>query len=103
MPTLSATHPLQHLPDHPKTFPGSVGVERDNWYAEARRAAGTVVVTMTASDPASALQQLVTSGDPIDCWFKDEVRALTGVGLAGLFRPILIKRRVRVMGLPARG
>jgi len=72
----------------------SIGVERSDWYAEARKSEDGIVVTVTAPNPTRALQQLVTSGDPLDCWFKNEVRAATGVGLASLFRTELLPRRV---------
>ena len=95
MQKLSATHPLQADPNQAGPLPGSVGVEREEWYAEARRSGEKVVVTMTAHDPRRALQQLVTSGDPIDRWFKDEVRSLTGVSLTALFGQVLLRRPVR--------
>ena len=95
MQKLSATHPLQAGPDRPSALPGSIGVEREEWYAEARRQGEQVVVTMTAPDPRRALHQLVTSGDPVDRWFKDEVLALTGVSLTAVFGEALLGQQVR--------
>ena len=90
MQTLSTTHPL-----HAGTLPGSVGVEHEEWYAEARCSGDRVTVTMMATDPCGALVQLVTSGDHMDQWFKDEVRKLTGVSLAAMFGHVLTPRHLR--------
>ncbi|MDP8922963.1 MAG: hypothetical protein M3O34_08825 [Chloroflexota bacterium] len=95
MQKLSATHPLHVDPQYAGTLPGSVGVEREEWYAEARRSGETVIVSMTAGNPRRALEQLIASGDPVDRWFKDEVRALTGLSLTALFGRVLLGRRVR--------
>ena len=95
MQKLSATHPLQTDPERSDPLPGSIGVEREEWHAEARRQGAQVVVTVTAPNPRRALQQLVTSGDPVDRWFKDAVLALTGVSLTAVFDEALLGRPVR--------
>ncbi len=95
MQKLSATHPLHVDPERAGSLPGSIGVEREAWYAEARRSGAEVVGTMTAGNPRRALDELGASDDPIDRWFKDEVRALTGVGLAALFGRLLVRRDTR--------
>ena len=95
MQKLSTTHPLHADPDHAGALPGSIGVERNEWYAEARRIDAMVVVTMTADNPHRALVELITSGDAIDRWFKDEVHALTGVTLTDLFSQVVLRQGVR--------
>ena len=95
MHKLSTTHPLQATTPPTEKLPGSVGVEREEWFAEAKRSGDEVTVTMTADDPRRALVHLVTSSDPIDCWFKDEVRKLTGASLAALFGQHLLRDDTR--------
>ncbi len=95
MQKLSATHPLEPDRDSDGAPPRSFGVEREEWYAEARCSGEQVVVTMTAPDPPDALMQLITSGDPIDRWFKDEVRRLTGRSLTAVFGHVLPPQPIR--------
>jgi hypothetical protein len=95
MQKLSTTHPLHVDPKHADALPSSVGVEREEWYAEARRSGDRVTVTMTAADPHRALAHLVTSEDPIDRWFKDEVQKLTDVSLAAVFSHVRTPRLIR--------
>jgi hypothetical protein len=40
---------------------------------------------MTAPNPRRALEQLAASDAPMDCWFKDGVRSLTGDDIPALF------------------
>ena len=84
MHSLSVSYPLlQH--DGAAALPGTIGVEHEDWPAGARRRGTTVIVSVTAADPRRALEQLAASEAPMDCWFKDGVRSLTGVELPKLF------------------
>jgi hypothetical protein len=85
MPQLSARYALHLADGTADKLPGSVEIEHADWRAEARRLGATVIVSVTASDPRAALEQLVTSDQPMDCWFKDSVRSLTGADLPVLF------------------
>ena len=85
MHRLSISHPLRHYDPTRSALPGTIGVEHDEWHAEARRRGMTVIVSVTAADPRRALELLTASDAPMDCWFKDGVRTLTGQELPALF------------------
>jgi hypothetical protein len=85
MHRLSISHPLRHHDPTRSALPGTIGVEHDEWHAEARRRGMTVIVSVTAADPRRALELLTASDAPMDCWFKDGVRTLTGQELPALF------------------
>ena len=85
MHSLSISHPLRHHDESATALPGTIGVEHDEWHAEARRRGTTVIVSVTAADPRRALEVLAASEAPMDCWFKDGVRSLTGQELPTLF------------------
>jgi hypothetical protein len=89
MRKISTAHPLQVNHEHTGPLPGSVGVERKAWSARATLTSDTVVVSVTANNPRRALDEIVASENPLDRWFKDEVRTLTGVGIAALFGSLL--------------
>jgi hypothetical protein len=85
MHSLSISHPLRFLEESTAALPGTIGVEHDEWHAEARRRGENVIISVTAADPRRALELLTASDAPMDCWFKDGVRNLTGVDLWALF------------------
>jgi hypothetical protein len=85
MHSLSISHPLCHLDHGARALPGTIGVEHEGWHAEARRRGSTVIVSVTAADPRRALEVLAASDAPMDCWFKDGVRTLTGQEIPSLF------------------
>ena len=85
MHSLSISHPLRHHDADSAALPGTIGIEHDEWHAEARRTGTTVIVSVTGPDPRRALEQLAASAAPMDCWFKDGVRTLTGQELPALF------------------
>jgi hypothetical protein len=85
MHRLSISHPLRHHDSIPSALPGTIGVEHDEWQAEARRRGMTVIVSVTAVDPHRALELLAASDAPMDRWFKDGVRNLTGEEIPALF------------------
>ncbi len=85
MHSLSISYPLRQHHGSSATLPGTIGVEHDDWHAEARRRGTTVIVSVTAADPRRALDLLADSEAPMDCWFKDGVRTLTGEELRALF------------------
>ena len=85
MHRLSISHPLRPLDGSAPVLPGTIGVEHDEWYAEARRRGTIVIVSVTAADPRRALELLAASDAPMDCWFKDGVRSLTGQEIPSLF------------------
>ena len=85
MHSLSISHPLRLHDGSAATLPGTIGVEHDEWHAEARRRGTTVIVSVTAADPRRALELLAASEAPMDCWFKEGVRSLTGQELPTLF------------------
>jgi hypothetical protein len=85
MHSLSISHPLRHDDASTSALPGTIGIEHDEWHAEARRKGMTVIVSVTGPDPRRALEQLAASVAPMDCWFKDGVRTLTGEDLPSLF------------------
>lgn len=95
MQKISTTHPLQVDYQRAGALPGSIGVERGEWYAQAKLTASDVIVTVTARNPRRALDEILASDDPLDRWFKDEVRALTGLGMAALFGRLLTRRDVK--------
>jgi hypothetical protein len=85
MHRLSISHPLRPEGGSPVRLPGIIGVEHEDWHAEARRLGAMVIISVTASNPERALEQLVASQAPMDCWFKDGVRSLTGQDFPALF------------------
>jgi hypothetical protein len=85
MHRLSISLPLRHPESGTTALPGTIGVEHEEWHAEARRRRSTVIVSVTAADPRQALELLAASEAPMDCWFKDGVRSLTGQELPTLF------------------
>ena len=85
MHSLSISHPLRQHDGSAPALPGTIGVEHDDWQAEARRRGTTVIVSVRAADPRRALELLAASEAPMDCWFKDGVRSLTGEELPTLF------------------
>ena len=85
MHSLSISRPLLQHDGRTLALPGTIGVEHDEWHAEARRRGMTVIVSVTAADPQHALEMLAESEAPMDCWFKDGVRSLTGEELRALF------------------
>jgi hypothetical protein len=87
MHRLSISHPLRRPDGSTSLLPGTIGVEHDEWQAEARRRGTHVIVSVTAADPRRALEQLAASDAPMDCWFKDGVRSLTGRDFPALFSP----------------
>lgn len=85
MHTISVSHPLRPQSDGALVLPGSIGVKHDDWSAAARRDGAMVIVSLQATNPRRALAQLADSEAPMDCWFKDGVRTLTGEELPALF------------------
>ena len=85
MHSLSISRPLRQHDAAAIALPGTIGVEHDDWQAEARRRGTTVIVSVTAADPRRALETLAASEAPMDCWFKEGVRSLTGQELPTLF------------------
>jgi hypothetical protein len=85
MHTLSISRPLRPEDGAFGSLPGTIGVEHDEWHAEARRLGAMVMISMTARNPRRALEQLAASDAPMDCWFKDGVRSLTGADIPALF------------------
>ena len=85
MHSLSISRPLRQHDGSATALPGTIGVEHDEWQAEARRRGTTVIVSVTAADPRRALELLAASEAPMDCWFKEGVRSLTGEELPTLF------------------
>ena len=92
MQKLTATLPLRVEGEHLQHLPGSFGVERDDWYVEARRGDGEVVLSVTARRPRQALEHLAASDDPLDRWFKDQLRELTGEDVTAAFAVALTRR-----------
>ena len=92
MQKLTATIPLRIEGGHLQRMPGSFGVERDDWHVEARRGDGEVVVSVTARRPRQALADLAASDDPLDRWFKEQVRELTGEDVTAAFTLALARR-----------
>lgn len=85
MHRLSISCPLRWDEGAVGSRPGIVGIEHEGWHAEARRRGTRVIVSVTASNPRQALELLTASDAPMDRWFKDEVRSLTGEDLGALF------------------
>jgi hypothetical protein len=85
MHTISISHPLCEQSDGAQVLPGSISVKHDDWSAAARRDGPMVIVSLYATDPRLALAQLAASEAPMDCWFKEGVRSLTGEELPTLF------------------
>jgi len=85
MHTISVSHPLRFQDDAAVSLPGSIGVHHDEWSAAARRHGAMVIVSLHATNPKRALALLTASEAPMDCWFKDGVRTLTGEDLPTLF------------------
>jgi hypothetical protein len=85
MHKLSTSHPLRPDDGGAGSLPGTLRIEHEEWQAEARRRGEIVVVSVTAPNPERALEQLASSSRPMDCWFKDGVRSLTGADLSSLF------------------
>ena len=85
MHRLSISRPLRWDMGAVASRPGTIGIEHDGWHAEARRRGARVIVSVIAADPRQALEVLTASAAPMDCWFKDEVRSLTGEELGALF------------------
>lgn len=85
MHRLSISHPLRPYEGNAPALPGTIGVEHDEWHAEARRRGTTVIVSVIAADPRRALELLAASDAPMDCWFKEGVRTLTGQEIPTLF------------------
>jgi hypothetical protein len=85
MHTISISRPLLPEDGAFRSLPGTIGVEHDEWHAEARRLGPMVMISMTARNPRRALEQLAASDAPMDCWFKDGVRSLTGDDIPALF------------------
>ena len=92
MQKLTTTLPLRVEGEHLQHLPGSFGVEREEWHVEARRGDGEVVVSVRARRPRQAIEHLAASDDPIDRWFKDQVRELTGEDVAAAFAVALARR-----------
>ncbi|MDP8925115.1 MAG: hypothetical protein M3O34_19895 [Chloroflexota bacterium] len=92
MQRLRAILPLRVQGELPRLLPGPFGVEREAWHVEARPRDGSVTISVTARRPHEALQDLTSSDDPLDHWFMDQVRALTGADLATAFATILPRR-----------
>ena len=85
MHRLSISHPLRPYEGNAPALPGTIGVEHDEWHAEARRRGTTVIVSVIAADPRRALELLAASESPMDRWFKEGVRTLTGQEIPTLF------------------
>lgn len=96
MQKLTATLPLRAEGEHQHRMPGAFGVEREDWHVEARRSDREVVVSVTARRPRQALEHLAASDDPLDRWFKDRVRALTGEDVTAAFAVALARRTRRL-------
>jgi hypothetical protein len=85
MHRLSVSRPLCWDVGTTTSRPGTIGIEHEGWHAEARRRGTTVIVSVVSSNPRSALAALAASDAPMDTWFKDEVRTLTGEEFGALF------------------
>jgi hypothetical protein len=85
MPRLSKHRALRLEAVRTDKLPGAIEIEHGDWRAEARRLGLTVIVSVIAADPRAALEQLIQSEQPMDHWFKDAVRGLTGEDLPALF------------------
>lgn len=85
MARLSMRHALHPAGDRLHRLPGAIEIAYGDWRAEARRLGASVRVSVIGADPRAALEHLLRSERPMDRWFKDAVRDLTGEDLPSLF------------------
>ena len=58
-----------------------IGISKELWYLATLPSGDHLVAYMEASDFGHALASFVGSREPFDLWFKEEMRAVTGVDL----------------------
>ena len=54
---------------------------KETWFLQKTPQGDMVVVYLEATDPEKAFEELATSKEPFDRWFKDQVKTITGVDL----------------------
>jgi hypothetical protein len=58
-----------------------IGITKELWYLATLPSGDHLVAYMEAPDFGHALSSFVGSREPFDVWFKEEMRAVTGVDL----------------------
>ena len=58
-----------------------IGIPVENWYLLRTRAGEFFVIQVEGEDLQSSLGAFISSQDPFDVWFKDQLRSFTGVNL----------------------
>ncbi len=58
-----------------------LGIPKEAWFAQSTPQGDLVLIYFEAKDPARALGEFARSQDPFDLWFKEQVKAITGVDL----------------------
>ncbi len=58
-----------------------LGIPKETWFLQPTPQGDLILVYLEAPDPIKALQEFGRSQDPFDRWFKEEVKAITGVDL----------------------
>ena len=61
MQKLTTTLPLRADGERLQRLPGSFGIEREEWFVEARRSEDAVIVSLTARRPRRTVENLVRS------------------------------------------
>ena len=58
-----------------------LGIPKEAWFLQTTPQGDFALVYLEARDPAKALGEFARSQDAFDRWFKDQVKAITGVDL----------------------
>jgi hypothetical protein len=60
----------------------ALGIDEERIWIHETATAGTVIILMETAAPDDVLQALATSQRPFDCWFRQELRYVSGLNLA---------------------
>ena len=60
-----------------------MGITREKWALVENAFGAAAVITLEAPDLGPALGQIMTSAFPFDRWYREQVRELHGINLAG--------------------
>lgn len=60
----------------------ALGIDEERIWIHETATAGTVIILLETASPDDVLQALATSQRPFDCWFRQELRNVSGLDLA---------------------
>ena len=58
-----------------------IGIQAENWYLQRNSAGQFFTIQVEGPDLMASLGTFISSREPFDLWFKEQLRSLTGIDL----------------------